>query len=135
MTTKGSSKIPLRRADIALTLVLLGIAAVAAVAAAHTGIYAADAKVVVTVDGELYGIYALAEEQEIRIDGNYRNEIRIEADAAGHTKVRVAEADCPGQDCVHHAPIDRKGQRIVCLPNKMIVEIRDGEGTIDAYTY
>jgi hypothetical protein len=125
----------LRKADVLLIAVLFGLAAFAAFSAAHTGVYATDAKVVVTVDGKRYGTYALAEAQEIRIHGAYRNVIVIDEDDAGHRRVRVGEADCPGQDCVHHAPIGLKGQHIVCLPNKMIVEIQDGEGAIDAYTY
>lgn len=36
----------------------------------------------------------------------------------------VAEADCRDQICVEHAGISRKGETIVCLPHKLVVEIQ-----------
>ncbi len=39
-------------------------------------------------------------------------------------KVLVTEADCKNQICVNHAAISKKGECIVCLPNKVIVEIK-----------
>ncbi|EHN58149.1 NusG domain II-containing protein [Oenococcus kitaharae] len=43
-------------------------------------------------------------------------------------EVRVIEANCPDQICVHHAPIDQAGQSIVCLPHKLIIEVKSGSG-------
>ncbi|MDN6967443.1 NusG domain II-containing protein [Oenococcus sp. UCMA 17063] len=43
-------------------------------------------------------------------------------------KVRIVEANCPDQICVHHAAINKAGQSIVCLPHKLIVEIRSSSG-------
>lgn len=37
--------------------------------------------------------------------------------------VRVAEADCPNQDCVNQGAISQVGQQIVCLPHELWVEI------------
>ena len=42
--------------------------------------------------------------------------------------IRVKEADCRGQDCVHFAPINKAGQTIVCLPHHLSVTI---EGSSD----
>lgn len=42
--------------------------------------------------------------------------------------VRVSEADCPNQDCVHQGGISNAGQQIVCLPHKLVVSIVDGSG-------
>ena len=39
-------------------------------------------------------------------------------------EVYMQEADCPNQICVHHSPISHKGETIVCLPNRVIIEIR-----------
>ena len=36
----------------------------------------------------------------------------------------MQEADCPNQICVRHSPISHKGETIVCLPNRVIIEIR-----------
>ena len=40
--------------------------------------------------------------------------------------VRVAEADCPTQDCVHTGLISRSGQSIVCLPGRFILRLTGG---------
>ena len=38
--------------------------------------------------------------------------------------VSVGQADCKNQICVNHKKISKKGETIVCLPNKVIVEIK-----------
>ncbi|MBW4827274.1 MAG: NusG domain II-containing protein [Clostridiaceae bacterium] len=42
----------------------------------------------------------------------------------GDGKVRVIEADCPDQLDVKQGYIDSPGEVIVCLPNKLVVEIK-----------
>lgn len=42
----------------------------------------------------------------------------------GDEKVRVIEADCPDKIDVKQGYISRIGETIVCLPNKMVVEIK-----------
>ena len=37
--------------------------------------------------------------------------------------VWVSEADCKNQICVRHKKISKNGESIVCLPNKVIIEI------------
>ena len=39
-------------------------------------------------------------------------------------RVKVTQADCKNQICVNHKSISKKGESIVCLPNKVIVEIK-----------
>lgn len=38
-------------------------------------------------------------------------------------KVRVSSADCKNQICVNHKPICKKGESIICLPNKVLAEV------------
>ena len=38
-------------------------------------------------------------------------------------KVRVSSADCKNQICVNHKPISKKGESIICLPNKVLAEV------------
>ena len=79
----------------------------------------------VTVDGELFGTYSLKREQEIKI--NDTNYLMIKDGQAD-----MIEADCPDQICVDHIAISKNKETIVCLPNKVIVEIVGGEdGEID----
>lgn len=78
-------------------------------------------------------------------DGVYRigdgNVLAIEDGRA-----RMREADCPDQICVRHRAVSRAGETIVCLPNRVVVEIRaggtesgnreaGGEAPPDAVTY
>lgn len=37
--------------------------------------------------------------------------------------VTVTNADCKNQICVNHSAITKKGESIICLPNKVIAEI------------
>lgn len=39
-------------------------------------------------------------------------------------RVCVSDSDCPDKICVNTGWISRKGERIVCLPKKLIVEIK-----------
>ena len=80
------------------------------------------------VEGELYGEYSLLENQEIRIGNTNVCEIV-------NGKVRMTQADCPDQICVHTAEISRDGMTIVCLPNRVVLEIKNkvesGEPLVD----
>lgn len=42
--------------------------------------------------------------------------------------VSMEASDCHDQICVHHIPIGSKGESIICLPHKLMVEIRGGTG-------
>ena len=37
----------------------------------------------------------------------------------------MESADCPNQICVHHSAISHTGETIVCLPNKVVIEVID----------
>ena len=39
-------------------------------------------------------------------------------------KVRMCEADCKNQICVKTGSISKRGECIVCLPNRVIIEIK-----------
>ena len=70
----------------------------------------------ITVNGETHGIYDITEDQEIKI--NDTNICQIE-----DGKVRMTWADCPDQICVHTAEISKDGGSIICLPNRIVLEI------------
>ena len=77
-------------------------------------------EVAVTVDGEEFGSYSLAEDQTIDID--VTNRLVIEDGTA-----RMEWADCPDQVCVNHRAVSRNGESIICLPNEVVVSVRGGE--------
>lgn len=78
------------------------------------------AEVLVSVDGVMKGRYRLSEDMEVEINGT-----NILVIANG--KVKMKEADCPDQICVHHKAISKNKESIVCLPNKVVVEIVSSE--------
>jgi hypothetical protein len=75
--------------------------------------------VTVTVDGKVYGEYALARDTEVEIlsDGGY-NLLVIRDGAA-----LVEDASCPDGICAAHSPISRNGESIICLPNKVVISV------------
>ena len=82
--------------------------------------------VVVTVDGEEYYSSLLA--------GENQQAERREIDIDGHNKVVITdgevwmeEADCPDKLCVHQKAISKNHEMIVCLPNKVVVEVTGSE--------
>lgn len=77
--------------------------------------------VVVTVDGREYGRYPLDEDTEVDIGGTNRLVISGQ-------KADMTEADCPDKLCVRQQAIDKTGQTIVCLPNRVIVTVEGGKG-------
>ena len=82
----------------------------------------------ITVDGEEYGTYSLAEDQQIEINGTNTCEI-------SDGEVRMVQADCPDQLCVNQRAVSRQGESIICLPNKVIVEVESSESSeLDAVT-
>ena len=46
-------------------------------------------------------------------------------------KATIIEATCPDGVCVRHRAIDKAGQSIICLPNKVVVRVV-GEPIVDA---
>lgn len=69
----------------------------------------------ITVDGDIYGVYNLKEDQDILIGDT--NVCRIENGSA-----KMIQADCPDHLCMHQKAIDKNGGMIVCLPNQVIIE-------------
>ena len=78
------------------------------------------AEVLITIDGELYGTYSLSENQEIPIiiDGVTTNLLVIK-----DGKADMTEADCPDKLCVHQRAVSKNNESIVCLPNKVVVQV------------
>jgi hypothetical protein len=82
------------------------------------------AAVLITVDGAEYGRYLLAEDATVQIElpnGEY-NILIIQDGTADMT-----EASCPDKICVNHRAISRQNESIICLPNKVVVTIENGE--------
>ena len=62
-------------------------------------------------------------------DGEY-NDILVE-----NGKIKIADASCPDKLCVNQKPVSKNHESIICLPNKIVLKIVDGEeAELDAVT-
>lgn len=77
--------------------------------------------VTIKVDGEVKGTYSLLQNQEIEIN-NGTNILVIKDGVAD-----MIEADCPDKLCVKQKAISKNKESIICLPNKVIIEVQNGE--------
>ena len=75
----------------------------------------------ITLDGKIYGTYALSKDQTIEVkNGDFYNKVRIE-----DGKAYMKEANCPDGYCEEQGKISGHTQTIVCLPHKLVVEVLD----------
>lgn len=91
-------------------------------------------------NGEVYAIISVdgKEQQRIRLDNNTTpkeftvntkdgyNIIKVEGN-----KIGVIDADCPDKICTLPGLVNRSGERVVCLPHKVVIEIRGSKNTED----
>lgn len=98
--------------DLAVLLVVIAVAA-AAIAMYFKPV---GHRVEIYTDGKLAYSYSLDTDRIVDIDGHNIIEIK-------DGKVVMKSADCPSQTCVHSAAIYKTGERIVCLPNKVVAVI------------
>ena len=76
----------------------------------------------VTVDGEVYGTYSLAENQTVKIQTGHGTNVLVIENGSAH----MEEADCPDGYCKRQGTISRVNETIVCLPHKLVAEVRSG---------
>lgn len=80
--------------------------------------------VVVTIDGEKVYQTALSKDQIYKIPvESGKNVLEIKDGSA-----LMKEADCPDQICKKHKAITKSGETIVCLPHKVVIEIKSDTG-------
>ncbi|MBD9196721.1 MAG: NusG domain II-containing protein [Clostridiales bacterium] len=108
-------------------LVVLAVVALAAASALTVwpGRDSGSLTAVVTADGEELDRFApadLAADPRTYTHNGYT--LTVTAEDGG---LRVSEADCPTQDCVHTGAISRSGQSIVCLPARIIIQLTGGQ--------
>ena len=108
----------MKKRDFILIGAVLVLALLCWVVPRAAGIFAGEdaSWVRITVGGEEYGTYSLSEDQTIEINDTNVCEIK-------DGEVNMIQADCPDQLCIHQGPIHIQGETIVCLPNRVVVEI------------
>jgi len=81
------------------------------------------AYVLVSVNGAQIGMYPLDEDLAPRIGDDTKYNILVIKDGWA----QISEASCPDKLCVHQGKVRYDGQSLICLPNKVVVEIVGGE--------
>ena len=117
---KDQIKRRISKADLFLIGLLLLVGA-GSLLAVHFMEKQKGAFVCVTVDGAVYGNYELSKVQDIpiKVHGIVTNTLQIAQEEA-----KMIQADCPDRLCVHQRAIAGQGETIVCLPNKIVVEVK-----------
>ena len=115
----------IRKADIVLAVILIVLGLAASYFFTVGG--SAGSTVHISVNGESYASYPLSEDRTVEIAQNdHINKITID-----NGMVSMTFSDCANQDCVLHNPVSATGETIVCLPNKVVVEIEGDDSGFD----
>lgn len=88
---------------------------------------------VITVDGKEYKKSKLDDlkDQEIEIKTKYgKNIIKIE-----NKKVNIIYSDCLDKLCVEMKSIEKSGDSLICLPNRLTVSIESKVNEVDVVLY
>ncbi len=91
-------------------------------------------RVVITVNNKEYAGYNFSDIEEkttLEIETEYgKNTVVIDQGS-----VWVSQADCPDKLDIKAGRISKTNQMIVCLPNRLMIEIKDDAGKVDKVTY
>ena len=86
--------------------------------------FCSDQEVIVTVEGKEVYKTSIKKDQIYQIpEKNGTNVMQIK-----DGKVTMKKADCKDQICADHKAIEKSGETIVCLPHKVVIEIRSEDG-------
>ena len=114
--------------DIILAVIVI---AVAAIGLLLLNVFKTEGSfAVVKIEGKETARYPLSVNTEVVIEtgDNGKNTLVIE-----NNKAFIKDANCPDKICEGHSKISYKGETIVCLPHKVVIEIvaEDSENELD----
>lgn len=114
--------------DIILAVIVI---AVAAIGLLLLNVFKTEGSfAVIKIDGKETARYPLSVNTEVVIEtgDNGKNTLVIE-----DNKAFMKDANCPDKICEGHSKISYKGETIVCLPHKVVIEIvaEDSENELD----
>ncbi len=97
-------------------IILSAAVAAAVISFALIKVFSADGNTV-TVKQNNKTVYkgSLYKNTEIKLDGN--------TVSISNGNAKMINADCKNQICVKHKQISKNGESIICLPNRVIIEV------------
>lgn len=85
-------------------------------------IFSRDGKIaVITIDSEVIRTINLQTQANTVFVPDKLENVIIEVNGG---KIRVLSSDCTDKICMHNGFISKVGESIICMPNKLIIEIR-----------
>ena len=121
-------------ADKFITVFLILISVAAMLFSSLFIVRSGGERVVISVNGENYASYNFSDIDEIKT-------VEIKTEFGSNTvkidknSVWVEKSDCPDKLDIKAGKISKTNQMIVCLPNRLIIEIKGGETKVDKVTY
>ena len=104
---------------IIIILILLVIGCLAA--AVSYSVESPGKTVVVRVDGTETAGFSITDTITYRIETESGWNLLVISDG----EVYILDADCPDKLCVGQGKIDENGESLICLPHKLVVEVRE----------
>ena len=83
-------------------------------------------------NNRLLGEYQLDREQVILIGDQVRPDMKIEIKGGA---IRVAESDCPKGVCKQAGWVRTPGRSIMCVPNRVLIQLKGQPRDYDAESY
>ena len=116
--------------DIGLIIVILAVNILILVYGSFNTVEKGQKIAYVYSDNKLVGEYTLTD--------NYKTEFKVDIGSERYNtvhiedgKVWIHEATCPDKICLNQGKISHDGELIVCLPNKLLVQIKDNQESED----
>ena len=81
-------------------------------------------------DGTVLYQFDLAQENDRTFLVEYKGQTNT-IEIQGH-QIRVLDAECPDQTCVHMGWLGESGLPIVCLPNRLVIQFASPADGVDA---
>lgn len=112
---------------VMVSFIALGIYRQVSKGSENIAVIKQDGKIIKTID-----LNKIVETQEFKIKtekGDY-NTVLVK-----HNSICIKDSDCPHKECIKSGWISQPGEMIVCLPNKLIIDIQGQNNQIDGATY
>ncbi len=116
------------KADIGLFIIFFIMSLISFVYVYNMGKSTGEQTVIVSHDGEVVGKYPISIDRQINVDKNgHTNKINIK-----DGNVQMTFSTCQNQDCIRQGKIHDGSKSIICLPNKIVVEVKSEESQFDS---
>ena len=80
----------------------------------------------ISINGEVKYKVSLSDNREIDLKEEH---VKI---TVNNNRAMVSESDCPDRVCIKSGYIEKEGESIICLPNRLSLKIVGGEADYDA---